>query len=70
MKTFILSILAITFIISAVFVFGFGIDNIYPGNGNIRAYIGGAIGFGIIAGCSLLALIYFLCHYDNKRVSK
>lgn len=60
------TILGIIFIVSAYFVFEFGSGISNTENRYTRpGYTGGAIGFGIIAGASVLGFVYYACNYKK-----
>jgi hypothetical protein len=60
------TILVLIFVVSIYFVFAFGSDIVTTGNGFARpGYIGGAIGFGLISGATILGFIYYECNYKK-----
>jgi hypothetical protein len=68
MKIIVKLVLVLIFCISTYMVFDFGGGLVSTGNGFIRpGYVGGAIGFGLIASSSLLGFIYFECNCDQKK---
>ncbi len=62
-------ILIAIFSVSAYLVFEFDADLVTINNEYSRpGYIGGAIGFGLIASASLLGFIYFDCQCSRKDI--
>ena len=61
-------VLLLIFCTSTYLVFDFGSGLVRTDSGfNRPGYIGGAIGFALIASSALLAFVYFICNYSKQR---
>jgi len=61
-------LLVLIFAASSYFVFEFGSGPTHPDNAFVRTgYVGGAIGFALIASAALLGFVYLLCNYKSTQ---